>query len=435
MGGQLHSESCSKKTMAYRWVVLFSLASAYFFVQFYRICTTVIRDDLATEFALNATSFSALTATYLYAYMLMQLPGGMLLDRYGVRKVVAIGSLVAAIGSLVFGLAQNFAMLCLGRFIIGIGVSTPVVSMQKLLPAWFQEEKVASATGVGVFIAFMGGVVAQMPFAMLAEIEGWRGAAIISAGVSATVSLLCAVAIRNSPQEMGLAPVAGQAKQLPRHNKVKLKSTQVCGQILRNKHIWVIMLVLSIHQSVFTVFSATWCVPFLKDAFGYSSIEASAYATYLMMGMIVSGLFAGLLSDLLRSRKAIIVAISAILSAIWLLMAFRGEWMARPIVTVVVMFLAGVTACSVQIIFATMRELNNPEYAASAVGLANTVAMTVTAMLPTVCGRILDHYSDSLAGVALYQKAFFPLAVMSLISLVASFFITETNCRNRYYEL
>lgn len=112
-----------KKLMGYRWVVWGVLALAYVIVFFHRLAAGVVKDDLIREFNISGTTFANLGSTYFYAYMIMQIPSGMLADSLGARKTVTIGTLVAGIGSAIFGFASTIAMAFFGRLLVGLGVS------------------------------------------------------------------------------------------------------------------------------------------------------------------------------------------------------------------------------------------------------------------------------------------------------------------------
>ena len=104
-------------------VVFCPFAAGYFLSFFFRNVNAVISRDLARDFALSSADLGFLTSTYLLAFAAFQLPLGVLLDRYGPRRVVAALMCVAATGALIFGLAQDFVTLSIGRALIGLGVS------------------------------------------------------------------------------------------------------------------------------------------------------------------------------------------------------------------------------------------------------------------------------------------------------------------------
>ena len=120
------SEGLSSRNGAfrYRWIVWGVMVLAYMIVFFHRLAAGVVRDDLVRAFSLSATSFGNMASMYLYAYMIMKIPVGMLADSLGARLTVTAGMIVAGAGSFLFAFAPTASLLLVGRFLVGVGVST-----------------------------------------------------------------------------------------------------------------------------------------------------------------------------------------------------------------------------------------------------------------------------------------------------------------------
>src|SRR3954451_21018660 len=124
-------------------VVFCPFAAGYFLSFFFRNVNAVISRDLAREFDLGPADLGFLTSTYLLAFAAIQLPLGVLLDRYGPRRVVSALMCFAAAGALVFGVSQNLATLSLGRALIGLGVSAGLMGAIKAFSLWFPLSRLA----------------------------------------------------------------------------------------------------------------------------------------------------------------------------------------------------------------------------------------------------------------------------------------------------
>ncbi len=109
---------------SYRWIVWGVMVFAFMVVFFHRFAAAVVKDDVTRDFSLSATAFGAMASMYFYAYMIMQIPVGFLADSLGARITVSLGMFLAGAGSVIFGFAQSSFWLFLGRFLVGIGVST-----------------------------------------------------------------------------------------------------------------------------------------------------------------------------------------------------------------------------------------------------------------------------------------------------------------------
>ena len=101
------------------WLV-WGLGAAFYFTAFYhRVAPAVMTDQLMAEFRIGATEFGQFSAFYFYSYVFMQIPTGILADHWGPRKLLAAGSLVAALGTFLFASASSIAAADLGRLLIG----------------------------------------------------------------------------------------------------------------------------------------------------------------------------------------------------------------------------------------------------------------------------------------------------------------------------
>src|SRR5688500_11623942 len=129
-------------------VVFCPFAAGYFLSFFFRNVNAVISKDLAGEFELSPSDLGFLTSMYLLAFAAFQLPLGVLLDRYGPRRVVAALLCVAATGALIFALARDFTMLSIGRALIVLGVSAGLLRPIQAFTRSFPTSRLATLNGL-----------------------------------------------------------------------------------------------------------------------------------------------------------------------------------------------------------------------------------------------------------------------------------------------
>jgi MFS family permease len=133
--------------------------------------------------SLRASELRNFSAVYFYAYILMQIPTGVLVDTWGARRLLIGGSLVAAAGTILFGATSSYALASLGRLLVGGSTAVGWVVTLKLATHWFPSRRFAVLTGIGLFMGNMGALVAQVPLRLLVEHSGWRAVAMGSAAV------------------------------------------------------------------------------------------------------------------------------------------------------------------------------------------------------------------------------------------------------------
>ncbi len=421
------------KVLRLRWVMFALMALATFFVSFHRTSFGVIRADLSETFGLNATQFSLISSMYFYTYVACQIPVGILADRIGVRKVVGTGCLITAVGTALFAAAPSFPLACLGRALVGMGVSAGVLCSMKLYTQWFKEGEVTTVNGVGNLFGTMGGLVAQTPLAMLVGALTWRvtfgGAAVISL----VISLLCFAVMRDSPESMGLPSIA-EIEGRPRRAKAEsgLRVGETLRRIFSNRHMWLLFFIMPVMFGSVTLFTGTWGVTYVQEVFSLNTVEAAVYTSITAVGMAVSNPVICFLSDRMHSRKKPLVTVVALALVIWLLLGY-GDGLIKSTGTLgIVMFLFGCTNGALPILFAIVREVNDPAYVGMSIGVSNTFGMLSSTVFPVICGSIIDA-NPHLQGALLFRRAFLFVVVLVAAALVCSLLTKETGGRNIYH--
>jgi MFS family permease len=276
-------------------LVFLPFAAGYFLSYFFRNVNAVIAKDLAGEFTLAPSDLGLLTSAYFVAFGLFQLPLGVLLDRYGPRRVVASLLCVTALGAAVFGLAEGFATLALGRALIGLGVSACLMGSIKAFTLWFPLSRLATLNGWFIFIGAIGGLAATAPVEAALGAIGWRLIFYGLAAASLAVATLIALCV---PE-----------KALPGAGATWGEQFRGVGQILRRRLFWQIVLPFVITHAAYQALQGLWLGPWLTDVAGFAReraanlllVCAAAYA----IGSVAFGSFADRLAARGFSRLAL----------------------------------------------------------------------------------------------------------------------------------
>src|SRR5262245_33690336 len=132
--------------------IVFGLALATYVLSFFhRTAPAAIAGELTRAFSISSTVLGTLAGTYFYVYTILQIPVGILADTTGPRRLLAVGAMIAAAGSLLFGLAPVWELAAIGRTLVGIGVSVAFISVLKLAAVWFPPQRFATVTGATMF--------------------------------------------------------------------------------------------------------------------------------------------------------------------------------------------------------------------------------------------------------------------------------------------
>jgi sugar phosphate permease len=416
-----------KKALRARWIIWGVMAAAYMVVFFHRLAAGVVRGDLVRDFGLSASSFGSLAAMYFYAYMIMQVPVGMMADTLGARATVAAGMLLAGAGSALFGLASGAKMLFLGRFLVGIGVSTVFVSILKIQSQWFREREFATMSGVTALVGNLGGVLAQAPLAMAVAAFTWRRTFLGIGVFSALLALLCWIFIRNRPQDRGW-PALNEAQagaKVPKASELLSGLKDVIGRW----RVWPAFVLSGCASGLYLAFSGAWGTSFLKDVYGLERTAASGIVAYSVYGGMAGCFFAGWFSDRIGLRRPPLLAFSAAFCACWAALVLWGGGAPPAGALRLLFFLLGFSASSYMLAWSITKETNPPRFTAVAISVVNTGAFLGTALITTAMGMILDR-SAALDPVGQYRAVFLFCLAVSVLSLGCAALLPETRCRN-----
>ncbi|HAG23095.1 MAG TPA: MFS transporter [Synergistaceae bacterium] len=420
-----------RATLRYRWVVWGVMSLAYMVVFFHRLAAGVVRDDLIAAFGLSSTAFGHLAATYSYAYLLMQIPVGLLADTLGARLTVTFGMVLAGVGSLLFGYAPNAFWLFAGRFVVGVGVSTVFVCILKILSRWYRENEFATMSGLTNSIGNLGGYLAQTPLAILVVAITWRHTFGAIGILSFALAAACYVFVRNRPESMGL-PSLGTAK-----TKEELPSGNLLAgvmEIIRYPLMWPGLFFVPLFMGAALAVTGAWGVPFLQDVYGMAPRQASGIVSAAVIGSILGGLVLGSLSDRLGRRKPPMITAGIVYVICWGILVFFTSRPVSGAVMRALFFCQGFSSMAFVIALTITKEINHPEKTGIAIALLNMTTFMGIALFPPLMGAVMDLSAGLPAWVG-YRRAFMTCLVSAVIGLALASRMKETRCRNIYFEI
>lgn len=420
-----------------RWTGFALLATAFVLGFFHRIAPGVVAPDLMASFGISAAALGSLAAVYYYIYTALQIPAGILSDTLGPRFAVAAAGLVAAAGSIVFGLADDFATASLGRLMVGLGVSFTFVGLMKFNTLWFPENRYGQISGLTLLIGNAGAVLAATPLALLLHLATWREVFVGVGVFGAVLALITAVLLRNRPEDVGLPAMATlqgrPASTLPERHW----SRELYGA-LSNPHVWPGFVLMFGITGTVLAFVGLWCVPLLQDVFGLSRTAAANYSTVILLGSAVGSLFGGSISDRLGRRKPLGVVCGTLAVSAWLSLIFlpwRPGWSAYLLFS-----LLGLCAGGSTVAYAVAKEVAPPLFAGMAISVVNTGLFLGAAVAQPLFGWAMDWawQGEVQEGLRIYtwgdyQRGLILSAGLATLGLAASLVLKETRCRNIYW--
>lgn len=294
------------------WLQLFLPFAAGFFLSYvYRTANAVIAPLIGQELDLSDGAIGLLTSAYFLAFALAQLPVGVLLDRYGPRRVESALLVVAAAGAVIYGTAQDLTMLTIGRVVIGLGVSACLMGPLKAFAMAYPKQRLASLTSWIMAAGGIGAIVAATPLEYLLGIAVWREVCLFGAGITLLVAVIIFLVVPEGPS---CAPQSGRRNGLRRQfSEIRL--------IFRAPKFWRIAPAAFFFSGGFNALQGLWAARWISVHSGGDKMATAAQLTGMniavLIGMMLIGVFA---TELVRRgikltmlyRNAMLLALLAI---------------------------------------------------------------------------------------------------------------------------
>jgi sugar phosphate permease len=415
-----------KKTRGYqyRYIICLIIFLSYILVFFHRLCPAVIALDMQEAFGVSGTLLGLLGSAYFYPYALMQLPSGVLADSWGPRKAVSAFLLLAALGSVLMGLAPSFNMAILGRVLVGLGVSTLFVSNFKLLAEWFTSRQFVIMGGIFMTMGGIGALSSSAPLAWLSSLFGWRMTLVAVGLVTFVMAALVYAIVRNRPADMGLDSIGVHE---PKEAKSRISLAGGIRLVVSSGSFWAISVWVFFSTGIAFSFGGLWGGPYLMHVYGLSKMAAGGVLSMFAVALIIGSPFLSWTANQV-GRKPVFISCSLVSIAVCAIFhMFTGRLSLPMLYSLVFCFcLAGAAIGPVS---ATVsKELFPVSIAGTSVGMVNLFPFFGGALFQILVGAIVSMAGHeggrySLAG---YKNMFLLYLLGAVISLVAAVFLQET---------
>lgn len=368
---------------------------AYGVAVFHRTSLSVAGVQATERFSASSSQLATFGVVQLLVYALMQIPVGVLLDRFGSRRLIVAGALMMAAGQLALGQAESLPLAFAARVLVGVGDAMTFISVLRLVPAWFAPSRTPLITQFTGQIGQLGQVASALPFAALLHGPGWSTAYTGAAAVGVLVAILVLVGLRNAPPGV---EVGNRGTDFDVLASLKAAWAQPGTRL----GLW------SHFTSQFSgmVFAILWGYPFMVVGLGLSETTAGALLTLLVIGGIVTGPILGRLTALYPLRRSnLVLGVVAMTVLAWTVVLLWPGRIPFPLVVILVLVLA-VNGPASMVGFDFARTFNPQERLGSATGMVNVGGFFASVLTILGIGLVLDLVAPDGPDLTAYKIAF-----------------------------
>ncbi|MGQ1837067.1 MFS transporter [Kocuria turfanensis] len=353
---------------------------AYFSAVAQRTSFGVATVDAAERFGTAASALSLFSLMQVLVYASLQIPVGVLVDRFGARAMVSAGALLMTVGQVQLALADTVGEGVVARVLVGAGDAATFVCVMRLIPAWFSALRVPLLTQVVGVFGNLGQLVSVIPFAWVLDRTGWFPSFLGLAALALLAGALAAALLRDAPPGVEVL-----------HRQLGLRRT---GQVLRESlaepgtrlGFWVHFTT----QFAGNTFVLMWGYPYLEYAQGLPDTTISVVMTSFVLTNLAVGLaLGGLTARRPEHRVRLSLTVTAGIFAAWaVLLVWPGTAPAAVVLAAVCVIAISMPAS--MIAFDITRSFNPPRRSGTAMGIANVGGFTASVLAIFVTGFVLD---------------------------------------------
>ncbi|MGD9922635.1 MAG: nitrate/nitrite transporter [Pseudorhodoplanes sp.] len=308
--------SRSIEALAQKWrliaFVFLPFAVGFYLSYLFRNINAVIAGPLTTELGLDAGQFGLLTSVYFLTFAAAQLPVGILLDRYGPRRVQCSLFVVAACGAALFALSESFLPLVFSRALIGLGVAAALAAGLKAIVLWFPKERLPLANGWMIMLGALGAVTATTPVEALLAWIGWRELFLFLAAVTAACALTVYLVVPDVPST---------------ERTVDKETAPGLRTVFTDRRFWRLAPLSATSIGTAWALQGLWAAAWLTDVGRFDRVALVRHLLVMAVALCLGALLIGWTADRFRSRgislRMIFGCLAALFIAAQLALIFR----------------------------------------------------------------------------------------------------------------
>ena len=401
-------------------IIIVALAAIFYCYEYLlRVAPSVMNQELMAHYNINDFQLGSLTAYYYYIYAPMQIPVGLLMDRYGPKTLMIIACLSCAVGSYLFVFSEILLLAKIGRFLVGFGSSFAFVGVLKLATLLLPQNHFAVVCGATAALGQIGAILGDILLTAMIRQDGWQNASINAALFGLLLTFGLAVTFRFANKKM--------LERTCTEEDITSKGViNTFFELTKNIDLWKTSIIGCLFWVPIAVFAEYIGIAFLKAGYGFSSEQAAIANSMIFFGMATGGPLLTALSNKLQSRL-LLIKIGGFISAASIALVIFCTSM-PPSYVYALLYLTGIATSSKVIVFPMAKELSSKQASGTAIGITNMTIMVAGVLFQPLTGFLLNQTTaiNNIHSCADFQYALSYIPFVIVTSSVIAFTTKET---------
>ena len=395
------------------------LLFCYALAPFHRTVLSTLGVDLMEDFSVGGGLISVMGAAFFYPYAAMQIPAGILADRWGARRTVMVFLTLAAAGTFLFAMATTVSMGAVGRVLTGTGVAMIFVPGLRVILSWFPRRMHPLCTGLFLSLGTGGMFLASWPLNALSGMFGWRWAMMLVALFTCALAVLCGGFLRNTPEDAGLE---GERPFSPAQSGKGMPLKEALLLILKSRTYWGVSLWFFCLYGVFYAFSGLWAGPYLLQGYGLDKERASVVLMAISAGAIIGpSLHGAFLSWVRVSKRKLMAAVCLVGMALGVVLSLPSPVLPYALLSVWGFFFSVFVGGVGSLGLLKIQEDFPPAIVGTATGMVNIYTALGGGILQMCSGWLMEHIAPGGEyDIAVYAGMFLLFFVLIGVGFLAA---------------
>jgi sugar phosphate permease len=409
-----------KQNSSFRWVVFVSVLLTYLLMASQRTAPGLITDQVMRDFNVTASTIGLLTSIQFFVYTGLQVPMGILADRYGPNFFLIIGAILTGLGTIIYSLGTNEFVLFFARILTGTGDATIWVNMVLILGQWFNVKEFVRLIGLAGMAGSLGFLLATVPFSAWIVFLGWRGAFFSTGLLLCLCGILLYFVLIKKPKQIFVNESAVVKNEIQRE-----KMWVLLKRIFSQRQAWALFFCHFGVVGAYVGFIGSWAVPYGMNMYGMTRSDASQLIMIGLIGALIGAPLTSWISGRMETIKRPYVVVHITILLCWAaFLLFNGK---PPFFMLIMLFfIIGFGYGASALTFAVVRQSFPIIDSGVVSGFANTGGFLSAVLLPSIFGIVLDHFQSASGSMGDgYYFGFITPVIFSLIGLMGVSFIKE----------